>query len=81
MPKSQETQVQFLGWKDPLEYEKATHSSVLAGKIPRTDGDRAWWATVHAVTTSCTQLSMHVVIVIVVAYIESVICSFNKHFI
>ena len=26
----QETWVQFLGWKDPLEKELATHSSVLA---------------------------------------------------
>ena len=27
-----EMQVQFLGWKDPLEKEMATHSSILAGK-------------------------------------------------
>ena len=26
----QETQVQFLGWEDPLEKGKATHSSILA---------------------------------------------------
>ena len=30
----QETRVQFLGWKDPLEKEMATLSSVLAWKIP-----------------------------------------------
>ena len=30
-----ETQVQFLGQKDPLEKEMATHSSTLAWKIPR----------------------------------------------
>ena len=30
-----ETQVQFLGWEDPLEKEMATHSSILAWKIPR----------------------------------------------
>ena len=30
----QETQVQFLGQEDPLEKEMATHSSVLAWKIP-----------------------------------------------
>ena len=28
-----ETQVQFLGWKDSLEKEMATHSSTLAWKI------------------------------------------------
>ena len=27
------TQVQFLGWEDPLEKEMATHSSILAGKF------------------------------------------------
>ena len=26
--------VQFLGWEDPLEKEMATHSSILAWKIP-----------------------------------------------
>ena len=29
----QETWVQSLGWKDPLEKEMATHSSVLPGKF------------------------------------------------
>ena len=33
----QETQVQFLHWKDPLEEELATHSSILAGEIPWTE--------------------------------------------
>ena len=32
----QETQVQSLGWEDPLEKEMATHSSVLAWRIPWT---------------------------------------------
>ena len=30
----QETQVQSLGWEDPLEKEVATHSSILAWEIP-----------------------------------------------
>ena len=30
----QETQVQSLGWEDPLEKEIATHSSILAWEIP-----------------------------------------------
>ena len=30
----QETQVQSLGWEDPLEKETATHSTTLAWKIP-----------------------------------------------
>ena len=33
----QETQVQSLGWEDPLEREMATHSSILAWKISRTE--------------------------------------------
>ena len=37
LPAMQETQVQFLGWKDPLEKEMATHSSILAWKTPWTE--------------------------------------------
>ena len=36
-PAMQETQVQFLGQEDPLEKEMATHSSILAWKIPWTE--------------------------------------------
>ena len=34
LPAMQETQVQLLGWEDPLEKEMATHSSILARRIP-----------------------------------------------
>ena len=34
LPMMQETQDQSLGQEDPLEKEMATHSSVLAWKIP-----------------------------------------------
>jgi len=37
LPAMQETRVQSLGWEDPLEKEMATHSSVLAWKIPWTE--------------------------------------------
>ena len=33
LPAKQETWVRFLGWEDPLEKEKATHSSILAWRI------------------------------------------------
>ena len=33
-PAMQETQVRSLGWEDPLEEEMATHSSILAWRIP-----------------------------------------------
>ena len=35
-PAMQETPVRFLGWEDPLEKGKATHSSILAWRIPWT---------------------------------------------
>ena len=37
LPAIKETQVRFLGWEDPLEKEMATHSSVIARRIPRTE--------------------------------------------
>ena len=37
LPAMQETQVQLLGWEDPLEKEMAAHSSVLAWKTPWTE--------------------------------------------
>ena len=47
-PAMQETWVRSLGWEDPLEKGKATHSSILAWRIP--------W-TVRGVTKSRTRLS------------------------
>ena len=37
LPAMQETWVQFLGWEDPLEKGMATHSSILAWRIPWTE--------------------------------------------
>ena len=37
LPTMQETWVQSLGQKDPLEKEMATHSSMLAWRIPWTE--------------------------------------------
>ena len=37
LPAKQDTQSQSLGWEDPLEKEMATHSSILAWKIPWTE--------------------------------------------
>ena len=51
-PAMQETQVQTLGQKDPLEKRMATHSSILDWRIPMDRG--AWWTTVHRVTESDT---------------------------
>ena len=55
LPAVRETWVQSLGWEDSLEEGVATHSSILAWKIPMDRG--AWWATVHSVKKSWTQMS------------------------
>ena len=55
LPAMQETWVRSLDWEDPLEEVMATHSSILAWRIPM--DRRAWWATVHEVAESWTQLS------------------------
>ena len=51
MQEMQETEVQFLGQEDPLEKDKATHSSILAWRIPWTE------VRVHGVTKSQIQLN------------------------
>ena len=43
-----------LGWEDPLEKEMATHSSILAWRIPGTEEPAG---LVHGVTKSQTRLS------------------------
>ena len=48
LPSVPETQVQSLGWEDPLEKEMATHSSILG--LENLMDSRAWWAAVHGVT-------------------------------
>ena len=37
LPTMRETWVRSLGWEDLLEKEVATHSSILAWRIPRTE--------------------------------------------
>ena len=45
----------ILGWEGHLDEGMATHSSILAWRIPVDGG--AWQATTHGVTKSWTQLS------------------------
>ena len=55
LPAMQETWIQSLAWTDPLEECMATHSSILAWRIPIDRG--AWWPSVHGVPKSWTWLS------------------------
>ena len=55
LPAMQETWVRSLGWEDPLEEGMATHTSILAWRMPMDRG--AWRVTVDGVTKSCTRLS------------------------
>ena len=50
LPAMQKTWVQSLGWEDPLEKEKATHSSILAWRIP--------WGRKESDTTERISLSI-----------------------
>ena len=55
LPAIRETWVWSLGWEDPLEEGMATHSSILAWRIPMDRG--IWWATVHGAAKSRKPLS------------------------
>ena len=52
MPAMQETWIRSLGWEDPLEEGKATHSSILAWRILM--GRGACKAIAHGVAKSQT---------------------------
>ena len=54
LPSVWETWVLSLGREDPLEKEMATHSTILAWRIPWTESTVAWWTTVHGVAESDT---------------------------
>ena len=47
-----ETQVQSLGWEDPLEKEMATYSSILAWEIP-------WMRSQAGYSHGVTKVSIH----------------------
>ena len=54
-PATRKTWIRSLGHEDPLEEGMATHSSILAWRIPVDKG--AWRAAVDGVTKSQTRLS------------------------
>ena len=52
----QETQVWSFDWEDPLEEKMATHSGVLAGKIPWTE-EPGGLQSIYSIAKSQTRLS------------------------
>ena len=58
-PAMWEAWVRYLDWEDSQKKGTATHSSILAWRIPTDRG--AWWATVHWVTDLDTteRFSLH----------------------
>ena len=61
LPALQETQVWSLCWKDPLEKEMTSHSSILAWRIPRTESLVGYspWGCKESDMTEQQTLSLH----------------------
>ena len=70
LPAMQETQIQSLGWEDPLEKELTTPSSILAWKIPWTEepgmlqsmGSQSW-----------ARLSIHIIVLCLIFFLISIL--------
>ena len=60
LPAVKETQIQSLGQEDPLDKGMATHSSILARRIPRTEepGELLLWDHKELDTTEQQTLSL-----------------------
>ena len=68
LPAVRETWVRSLGWEDPLEKAMATHSSILAWKIPWTEepgGLCSPWGCKEPDTTERLGLIIIVIIIII----------------
>ena len=63
MQETQETQVRSLSQEDPLEEEMATHSSILARKIPWTEEPGGLQSTGCKDSDMIAQLSTHTVLI------------------
>ena len=59
LPAMQETWVQSLGWEDPLEKGMATHSSILAWRIPWIEEPGGLQSTGSHRVTQLKRLSTH----------------------
>ena len=60
-PATWETWVRFLGWEDPREEGMATHSSILAWRIPWTE-EPGWLQSIgsHRLQSDTTEATWHI---------------------
>ena len=62
MPVMQETQLQSLDQEDPLEKGMATHSSILAGRIPWTEEPVGYSPWGHKESDTTEKLTLHFIV-------------------
>ena len=67
-------QVQSLGWEDPLEEGMATHSSILACRIPWTEELGGLWSIGHKNLdmTEVTQQQQYICYIFNIMYMSSI---------
>ena len=58
-PAMQKALVRFLGWEDPLKKGMATHTSILAWRIPLTEAHLGYSPWGHKESDMTEQLSTH----------------------
>ena len=58
LPAMQKAQVQSLGWEDPLENGRGTHSSILAWRIPWTEELTGYSPWGHKKSDTTVQLTL-----------------------
>ena len=71
-----ETRIRSLGHEDPLEKEMATHSGILAWKIPWMEEP----GRLHGVAKSWTQLSNFTFFLVIYSFYYAVVSSFYAYF-
>ena len=62
LPAMWETWVRSLGWEDPLEKEMATHSSILAWRVPWTEELGGLQSTGRKELDTTEQLHFHIIL-------------------
>ena len=60
LPATQKTRVRSLGWEDPLEKGMATHSSILAWRIPWAEEPSGLQSTEKGMATHCSILAWRI---------------------